>query len=67
VQLAISLGKLAVQLGQDAKPFLLNADNIAFGHKILTPEERRAMRDQETSLRGQIDASFARFAPRSAR
>lgn len=59
VQLAISLGKLAVQIGQDAKPFLLNAYNIAFGHKTLTPEERQAMRDHEASLRGRIDAVIA--------
>lgn len=59
VQLAISIGKIAVQLGQDAKPFLLNAYDIAFGNKTLTPDERQAMRDQETSFRQQIDAVIA--------
>lgn len=59
VQLAISIGKLAVQLGQEAGPYLINAYNIAFGDKVLTPEERQAMRDQEAQLRGQIDAVIA--------
>lgn len=59
VQLALSIGKAAYELEQDAAPFLLNAYNIAFGNKILTPEERQAMRDQETSMRASIDAVIA--------
>lgn len=59
VQLAISIGKTAYDLGQDAGPFLINAYNIAFGSKTLTPDERQTMRDQEASLRAQIDAVIA--------
>ena len=59
VQLAISLGKTAIELGQDAKPFLLNAYAIAFGNKTLTPDERQAMRDQEAALRASIDGVIA--------
>lgn len=59
VQLALSLGKMAYQLEQDAAPFLLNAYNIAFENKVLTPDERQAMRDQEASMRASIDAVIA--------
>ena len=59
VQIAISIGKLAVQLGEEAGPYLLNAYNIAFGNKTLTAEERQAMRDQEADLRSRIDAAVA--------
>lgn len=59
VQLAISLGKLAVELGQEAGPYLINAYNIAFGHKTLSAEERQKMRDDEAALRAQIDAVVA--------
>jgi hypothetical protein len=58
VQLAISIGKIAVQLGQDAAPFLINAYHIAFENKKLTPEDRQAMRDQEASMRSSIDATI---------
>lgn len=59
VQLALSLGKMAYELEQNAAPFLINAYNIAFGSKVLTPEERQAMRDQEVSMRASIDAVIA--------
>lgn len=59
VQLALSLGRMAYQLEQDAQPFVLKAWQIAFGHKTLTAAERREMKDQEAALRAQIDAVIA--------
>lgn len=59
VQLALSLGKMAVDLGETSAPFLINAYNIAFNNKILTDDERQAMRDQETAMRARIDAVIA--------
>lgn len=59
VQLAISLGKMAIQLGQDAAPYLINAYNIAFGHKTLTADERQKMRDDEAAMRKSIDDVIA--------
>ena len=59
VQLAVSIGKMAVQLGQDAAPFLINAYDIAFENKTLTADERQTMRDQEASMRASIDATIA--------
>lgn len=59
VQLALSLGKMAVDLEQQAAPFLTKAYDIAFGHKTLTDAERQDMRDQEAAMRQQIDAAIA--------
>jgi hypothetical protein len=59
VQLAISIGKTAIELGEDAAPFLINAYDIAFENKTLTADERQAMRDQEASMRASIDATIA--------
>jgi hypothetical protein len=59
VQLAVSLGKMAYELGQEVGPYLLDAYNIAFGYKVLTAEERQAMRDKETAMRTSIDAVIA--------
>jgi hypothetical protein len=59
VQLAISLGKMAFELGQEAGPFLINAYDIAFENKVLTADERNAMRAQEASMRADIDATIA--------
>ena len=59
VQLAISIGRAAVQLGQDAAPFLINAYDIAFAHKVLTAAERQEMRDKEAAMRGDIDGVIA--------
>jgi hypothetical protein len=59
VQLAISIGKMAVELGQDAGPFLINAYDIAFENKVLTAAERQTMRDQETAFRASIDATIS--------
>ena len=59
VQLALTLGKLAYELEQDAAPFLINAYNIAFGNKALTDAERQKMRDDETRMRKQIDDVIA--------
>jgi hypothetical protein len=59
VQLAISIGKVAVELGQDAAPFLINAYDIAFENKTLTPADRQAMRDQESAMRASIDGTIA--------
>lgn len=59
VQLALSLGKLAMDLGIEAKPYLVTAYDIAFKNKVLTAEERAAMRVQEISWRSDIDKAIA--------
>jgi hypothetical protein len=59
VQLALSLGKMAFDLGQEAGPYLVNAYQIAFGNKVLTAAERTAMQTQETQWRADIDAQIA--------
>lgn len=59
VQLAISVGKMAVELGQEAAPFLINAYDIAFENKVMTSDERAALRAKEADMRSQIDAAIA--------
>lgn len=59
VQLALSLGKMALELGQEAGPYLVNAYQIAFENKVLTVDERAAMRAQENQWRSDIDAQIA--------
>lgn len=59
VQLAISIGKMAVDLGEEAAPYLINAYKIAFQDKTLTADDRQAMRDQETAMRARIDSVIA--------
>ncbi len=59
VQLALSLGKMAIDLGREAGPFLVNAYEIAFQNKALTDSERAAMVAQEASMRRDIDAAIA--------
>lgn len=59
VQLALSLGKMAFELGQEAGPFLINAYQIAFENKVLTVDERTAMVAQENKMRSDIDAVIA--------
>ena len=59
VQLALTLGKMAYELEQEAAPFLINAYNIAFQNKVLTDPERQTMRDDEARMRKQIDDVIA--------
>jgi len=59
IQIALSVGKLAVELGKDAAPFLITAYNIAFNDKALTDDERAAMKAQEAQFRADIDAQIA--------
>ncbi len=59
-QMAISVAKLAIQLGQDAAPYIENAYNILFNGKQLTADERSAMSNQELAWRGDIDAAVAK-------
>lgn len=59
VQLALSLGKMAFELGQEAGPYLVNAYQIAFENKVLTADERAAMKAQEAQARSDIDAQIA--------
>ena len=59
VQLALSLGKMAFELGQEAGPFLINAYQIAFENKVLTVDERAAMVAQEAKMRSDVDAVIA--------
>jgi hypothetical protein len=59
VQLAISLGKLAYDLGKDVVPYMITAYEIMFKNKILTAAERDAMTQQELLWRAEIDAVIA--------
>lgn len=59
VQLAVQAGKLAIDLGESAAPYLMTAYNIMFKNKMLTPEERQALRDQEAAMRARVDAVIA--------
>lgn len=51
VQIVISLARLAIQVGQDAAPFVISAYNIAVKGVALTDDERLAMNAKETELR----------------
>lgn len=59
VQLAIKLAKMAYEMGKDMYPYVKTAYEIMFKNKILTPEERQAMTDQEQLWRAEIDAVIA--------
>lgn len=59
VQLALTLGKMAIDFGESAGPFLMDAYNIAFNNKVLTPDERQAYRDKEAAYRARVDAVIA--------
>lgn len=59
VQLAIKLAKMAYDLGKDTAPYLITAYQIMFKNKVLTPDERQAMTDQETEWRANIDKVIA--------
>lgn len=59
VQLAVSLAKMAIDLGRDVAPYVTRAYQIAFENKALTDTERQVMTDQETAMRGEIDAIIA--------
>lgn len=60
VQIAIKLANTAIQIGQDAAPFIKNAYGILFEGKTLTDDERQAMLDQEIAWRSEIDAVIAK-------
>lgn len=62
VQIVISLAKLAVQLGQDAAPYIQRAYSIVFDNTALTAQERTDMAAQETQWRADIDAAIAQDA-----
>lgn len=59
VQLAIKLAKMAYEMGKDMYPYVKTAYEIMFKNKVLTPEERQAMIDQELAWRADIDAVIA--------
>lgn len=59
VQLAIKLAKMAYEMGKDMYPYVKTAYEIMFKNKVLTPEERQAMINQELSWRAEIDAQIA--------
>lgn len=59
VQLAIKLAKMAYEMGKDMYPYVKTAYEIMFKNKVLTPEERQAMTDQELAWRSEIDAVIA--------
>lgn len=59
VQLAIKLAKMAYDIGVDAAPYIKTAYQIMFENKVLTTEERQAMRNQEIAWRQNIDNKIA--------
>lgn len=58
-QIVISVAKLAIQVGQDATPYIERTYQILFENKELTAEERAAMAAQEAQWRAEIDAAIA--------
>lgn len=58
-QIVISVAKLAIQVGQDAAPYIERTYQILFENKELTAEERAAMAAQEAQWRAEIDAAIA--------
>lgn len=56
VQAAVQLANLAVQVGQDAAPFVTSAYDILFKGTTLTADQRATMVAQETTLRETLDA-----------
>ena len=57
VQIAISLGKLAIQVGESALPFLIVAEKLIFEQRSLTDVERADMLAKEKVLRDQLQVS----------
>lgn len=53
-QIVIALGRLAIQVGQDAAPFVMQAYEILVNGKTLSEQERAALADKEKSLRDQL-------------
>lgn len=52
----ISLGKLAIQVGEDAAPFVQSAVSILQGTP-LTDDQRATLGMQEAALRAKLDAA----------
>lgn len=59
IALAVKLAKMAYDTGKDMYPYVKTAYEIMFKNKVLTPEEREAMTNQEQEWRAQIDAVIA--------
>lgn len=57
-KIVVSLGTLALQVGEDAAPFLKDAYDILFSKKTLTDAERTALIAQETAMTAKIEAAF---------
>jgi hypothetical protein len=55
-QIVLALGKLAIQVGEDAAPFIETAYDIIFNKRTLTDDERAAMLAREASLRATLQA-----------
>lgn len=53
----ISLGKLAVQVGEDAAPYVETAYAILVNGEVLTPAQRAANLTAEASLRARLNAA----------
>ncbi len=62
VQLAVKLANMAIQLGEEAAPYIQKAYGILFEGKSLTDDERSAMTSQEDTWRSDIDAAIAKDA-----
>lgn len=59
IALAVKLAKMAYDTGKDMYPYVKTAYEIMFKNKVLTPEEREAMTNQELAWRADIDAVIA--------
>lgn len=53
-QIVIALGKLAISVGQDAAPFVMQAYEILINGKTLSDQERQALSEKEAALRAQL-------------
>lgn len=59
VQLALQIGKLAMDAGIAAGPYWIRAYDIAFNGLVLTDADRESMRQEEAAMRARIDAVIA--------
>lgn len=56
VQIAVSIAKLAIDVGQEAAPFVENIYQIVVGKKSLTADQRALMLANEASARAKLQA-----------
>ena len=62
-QIVIGMAKLAIQVGQDAAPYIERAFGILAENKPLTDQERADMATQEVQWRKEIDDAISSDDP----